>query len=563
MGLAQMEEQAGHPAAAARWMRASLDVYPDDEACLRALLHVLDSIDDRAGALLEYEQFSRRIWAEYEARPSPETMALVEAIRSREARSVSAMQSLVVLPFENLSPGQGDHFSDGFVEEIISSLSSLPGLRVIARSSSARLKGTAKDIRTIGRELGVLNAVEGSLRREGDNLRVAARLIEVGTSSIIWSETYAGSLLDVFDIQERLTRAIVTKLAVGVGMRRTHDARSRHQGSIVAYDCYYRAARDIAEQTEEALNRAVRHVRNGLDLIGENPLLLSTLAYAYVLFVELGIRPEPRYLNQAEEHARRALRINPDQALGHAALGMVKYKRGDIEEAIVDLRRALDADPNQPEALLRLAIIYLIGGNETVAGPLLERLLAVDPLTPVNHAVPGYALLLQGNVEGAIPGYRRMYGMEPDSPLTRWFYSLVLIRCGRESEALALLDGVVRDTPGTTFARHAAFLRHALHGDRKMAVACATRELQDEARWDQHASWWMASTYALIDERDAAVDWLANAAKLGFINYPFLSRFDPCLEGLRADRRFWALMAQVKERWERFTARTAKHGVAV
>ena len=85
-------------------------------------------------------------------------------------------------------------------------------------------------------------------------------------------------------------------------------------------------------------------------------------------------------------------------------------------------------------------------------------------------------------------------------------------------------------------------------------MAAATPELLREARWDQHASWWMAATFALIDERDAALDWLANASNLGFINYPFFSRFDPFLESLRCDERFWGLMTRVKDRWERFTA---------
>ena len=131
---------------------------------------------------------------------------------------------------------------------------------------------------------------------------------------------------------------------------------------------------------------------------------------------------------------------------------------------------------------------------------------------------------------------------------------MVLGRCGRRSEAITLLDQILRDTPGTTFARHAVFFKHALCRNRQAALAAATPELLREARWDQHASWWMAATFALIDERDAALDWLANAINLGFINYPFFSRFDPFLESLRCDERFWGLMTRVKDRWERFTA---------
>lgn len=559
--LAQTQEQAGNAVLAARWMRMGLDVYPDDEACLQGLLRLLDTIGDRAGALREYERFARQFAAEYDAQPSPETLTLIEEIRSRaEAGPWNGRRaadrprmSIVVLPFENLSSeSQSEHFSDGLMEELIVGLSTIPGLRVIARSSSARLKGTTKDIRAIGRDLSVQYAIEGSVRRDGESLRVAARLIDTATCSVMWSETYAGILADVFEIQERLARAIATRLELRFTENEVEASRSRHQGSIHAYDCYHRAVENLGSYTEEGLDRAVRQVNNGLALVGENALLLATKAYAYLHYVELGIRPEPRYLDQAEEYARQALRINPDLSLGHTALGMVKYKRGDIERAVVDLKTALETDADHPEALLRLALIYLIGGTEAAAAPLLERLLAVDPLTPVNHCLPGYALFLQGEVEGAIPAYRRMHEMDPGSPVTRWFLSLVLSRCGRQQEALILLDEILRDTPDTSFARHALFLKHALQGNRSAALGAATQRLLNEARWDQHASWWMAATYGLLGERDEALDWLANATRLGYINYPFLSRLDPFLDSLRADARFWRLMAQVKDRWERF-----------
>lgn len=144
-----------------------------------------------------------------------------------------------------------------------------------------------------------------------------------------------------------------------------------------------------------------------------------------------------------------------------------------------------------------------------------------------------------------------MHKMDPMHPLGRWFLALVLGRVGRVQEALSLLEAIVQDTPGTTFARHAAFLHYALRGERSAALEAATPQLQREARWDQHASWWMAATYALVPDHDSALDWLSNAVRLGYINHPFLSEYDPFLQGLRGDNRFWDLMGTVKSRWER------------
>lgn len=563
--LAGVQESSSVGVAATHWMRVALDIDPDDEGGLHLLLRSLERVGDRAGAIREYERFARRLAEDYELDPSPETRALADAIRSRAAvpsvhqaqRGASdvAVTSIVVLPFASSSslPGS-EHAGGGLSEELTVELSAIPALRVIARASSARLQSTAKDARAIGSELNVQYVLEGGVTRDGDSLSVAARLLETRTGMIAWAETYVGTSTDMFDIQDRLVRAIASEVQLGFANRPTARMRSRHQGSVHAYDCYHRAVHELSRFSEQGVTRALEHVRNGLALVGENELLLATMAYVYIQFIELGVRPNRRYLEKADQFAARALRADAQSCMGHVARGLIRYKRGDIEGTARDLKRALEIDPNQRDALFWLTLVYLTAGREMTARPLLARLLDLDPLTPVNHCLTGYVELLAGNTELALPGYRRMHRMDSGNPVARWFLAHVLGRCGRRAEALTLLHQIRRDTPDTTFARHALFFTHALERDRNGALAAVTPELFDEARWDQHASWWMASTYALIGERDAALDWLSNASTLGYINYPFLSRFDPFLESLRRDERFWQLMTRVKARWEQFTS---------
>jgi len=563
--LAGAHESASVGVAATHWMRVALDIDPDDEGGLHRLLRSLERAGDRAGAIREYERFARRLAEDYELEPSADTRALAEAIRSPSA-GTSAHQpqhgaadapvtSIVVLPFTTSSSSPGsEYYGDGFSEEIAVQLSTIPELRVIARASSARLRSTTMDAREIGAELSVQYALEGSVTRAGDAVSVAARLLDTTTGAVAWAETYGGTSTDVFDIQDHLVRAIASKVQLGWADGRTERARSRHQGSVHAYDCYHRAMHELSRFSEQGVARALEHVRNGLALVGENELLLATMAYVYIQFIELGVKPNRKYLEKAEQYAVRALAADPRSCLGHVAQGLICHKRGDMEGTARYLKRALEIDPNQRDALFWLTLVYLIAGREMTARPLLARLLDLDPLTPVNHCLTGYVELLAGNTELALPGYRRMHRMDSGNPVARWFLAHVLGRCGRRAEALALLHQIRRDTPDTTFARHALFFTHALERNRNAALAAVTPELSSEARWDQHASWWMASTYALIDERDAALDWLSNASNLGYINYPFLSRFDPFFESLRRDDRFWQLMTHVKERWEHFTS---------
>jgi non-specific serine/threonine protein kinase len=545
--LARTAGHANDTAAAAGWLRLALTFEPGDEVSLQHLIQLLDLAGDRAAALREYERFAQRMAADFALEPSPRSRALVRDIRDRTA-------SIVVLPFTNLGADfTSDHFSDGLTDEVILDLSRVPDLRVISQPSSMRLKGEVRDVREIGTRLNVEYALEGSVRQDGDGLQLVVRLADTATGAVRWTERYAGTRADLFDMQRRLVRAVVSQLALTLAAAPGHAPLGRYAGSVTAYDCYHRAMQEVGRYSEQGLDSAVQHVRNGLAVVGENDLLLATMAYVYIQYLELGVKPENGYLEQAAEYAQRALRLNAQSCLACVVEGLIGYKSGNIEGTVGHLRRALTIDPHNRDALFWLSIVCLIAGREGAAGPLLTQLLDIDPLTPVNHCLPGYAQFLRGDFSAALPSYEKMYAMDPTSPVVRWFLALVLGRVGRAEDALTLLDAVVRDTPGTTFARHAEFLGHALRGERRAALETATPQLQNEARWDQHASWWMAGTYALVNEQDSALDWLSNAARLGYINYPFLSRFDPFLEGLRRDERFWQLMGIVKVRWERLS----------
>jgi TolB-like protein len=545
--LARTAEQAQDPHAAAGWLRLALTFDPNDEVGLQHLIRLLDQAGDRAGALREYERFAERMDAEFALEPSLRSRELIRDIRGRAA-------SIVVFPFSNLGADfASDHFSDGLTEEVILDLSRVPQLRVISQPSSMRLKGQERDVREIGTRLNVEFALEGNIRRDGDSLRIMVRLTETATGTTRWAERYVGSRAQLFEIQGRLVRGVLASLAVTFAATPGPAPLGRHAGSVTAYDCYHRAIQELGRYSEQGLDSAMQHVRNGLAAVGENDLLLATMAYVCIQYLELGVKPQNGHLEQAADYARRALRLNARSCLACVVEGLISYKRGDLEATVGPLRRALMIDPHNRDALFWLSIVCLSAGREGVAAPLVTQLLDVDPLTPVNHCLPGYAEFLRGNFAAALPGYEKMHAMEPTNPLGRWFLALVLGRVRRAQDALTLLDAIVRDTPGTTFARHAAFLGHALRGERGAALETATPQLRNEARWDPHASWWMAATYTLVGDHDAALDWLSNAARLGYINYPFLSEFDPFLEGLRRDERFWHLMGSVKERWGRLS----------
>jgi len=183
-------------------------------------------------------------------------------------------RSIIVLPFVNMSPDPDqEYFSDGLTEEIISDLSHIQSLRVISRISAMMLKGTNKDIKTIRGELKVQYVLEGSVRKAGNNLRITALLIDAKADIQIWTEKYSGTLDDVFDIQEKVSRSIVNSLKVELSPQENQKLVEFSIKNVQAYDFYQKARYEIWRGTEESLNRAKLLLKEGLEIIGENELI--------------------------------------------------------------------------------------------------------------------------------------------------------------------------------------------------------------------------------------------------------------------------------------------------
>jgi len=491
-----------------------------------------------------------------EAVSEPRDLSVESACRSPVRPALPAQdKAIIVLPFKDISPGgDNEYFSDGLTDEIIADLSKIRSLRVISRTSAMRLKGTGKDVRSIGRELNVQYVLEGSVRKAGANLRITAQLVDATTDAQLWAEKYSGTLEDVFAIQERLSRTIVEALKLRLSPEEDRSIGERPIGDLRAYECYLRARVEMWRWSEDALDRARRLLHDGLAIVGENAVLRAAMGSVLCLYVEAGIRRDESCLDEAEECAIKVFALDPDSADGHRLRGAIEYQRGRVQEAVRHLKQAVSRDPTNPDSLIYLANCYLISGREPAARPLIQRLLEIDPLTPFNHLMPGWAEVVEGRLESGLGFYAKGYEMDPENPLARLFYAWNLAWNGRVDEAGSIIDLLAKHSPQSVLAQAGLLLKHALRGDRAGALKAVSGELEAAARWVEFLSRMMAQGYALIGLKDEALDWLENATRRGFINHPFLSRLDPFLENLRGERRFLRLMDEVRVRWERFEA---------
>ena len=467
--------------------------------------------------------------------------------------AASEVTSIAVLPFVNLSHDpENEYFADGLTDEVIADLSKVRALRVISRTSSMALKGTNKDVRTIGRELGVRFVVEGSVRRTASRLGISARLIDASTDDHLWTEQYDGTVDDVFTMQERLARTIVDALQLQLTADEHQQLVARPISNVHPYECYLQARQAAFRWHQEAIDHAIQLLHNGLAIVGDNAELYAALGRAYLQYREAGIDLSERPLREAEICAGKAFALDPASASGIQLRGWIHYSNSRIQDAVRDLKVAHEIDPNNPDTLALLSNCYLISGKVSFARPLIDRLLAVDPLTPLTRCMPGFADLMEGNLPAAIAPYRQMVEMDTSNPMTRLFYAGILALNGRSSEVTAIAETVPPPVKDTIPARLTSFLAHALAGNRTAALAVLTPEIETIANATDVLPRFLAHGYAAAGMPDRTIHWLSIAVDRGFINYPFLAHHDPFLKSLRTDPRFRQLLAIVRERWEKF-----------
>jgi len=473
-----------------------------------------------------------------------------EALVAEAAERVGAVKSIVVLPFENLSPDPDNaFFADGLTEELIAELSGIRALRVISRTTAMKLKGSDKDVGAIGRELNVQYVLEGSVRKAGNALRITAQLIDAERDAHLWAKRYSGTMDEVFDIQERLARKIVDQLRISLSPEENRRIAQRPINDLVAYDCYLRAKQEIPRWTADAIDRAIALLEKAVAIEGPNELLFATLGFAYLGYLmPLPLREDESLLGTAGACAKKVFELNPDSPAGHALGGLALFLLGQIEEAARHLKEAHRLDPNNADALLGLVCTATWAGHPDAARTYHEQLTAINPWSGSN---PAWIEFYSGRFDAAIDGYRKEYVVDPSSPYTRWAYGCVLVWAGRIDEGLEIFDEIARDTPQTMFGDFAIVFSKALRGDADGALRAVTPELIAAAKPHWQMGWMMSPLYALMGRDTEALDWLELAVNRGFVNYGFLER-EPFLKKLHGNPRFSEILAGAKRRSEAF-----------
>lgn len=460
----------------------------------------------------------------------------------------STSASIVVLPFENLSADQENaFFADGLTEEIITDLSKVEALRVISRASAMTFKGARRSIPSICGELNVRYALEGSVRRAGGNLRIAAQLSDASSDEQIWAEKYSGTMEDVFELQERLSREIVGALRVRLTPDDDRRLAAREISDVRIFECCAMARQEVWRISREGLERAQRLVEEGLSRFGRKAPLLAMLAGVHWNFMNWGVEKDERHVELAESLAREALQLKPDCAQAHFVLAFIRASRGQLRKAIDHARLAHEHEPGNPDVLLALTAAYSAVGRMDDALRFGRLASEVDPLTPMSHWVTGWAWYVSGDATRALLHFENGSRLSTMEPIFSIYTGIAHYQLGNMDQARASFEhsanaegffGIL----GRGFAHGIA----GLSGDPVRDLDEPTRQW---ASTDWQYSWHLAQLFALNKMPDQSMIWLEHAVKRGFVNHPMLAHSDRFLDSLRERPEFSTLLDRAKSEW--------------
>jgi TolB-like protein/Tfp pilus assembly protein PilF/tRNA A-37 threonylcarbamoyl transferase component Bud32 len=466
--------------------------------------------------------------------------AILGRAPDRGTGAPTQIRAIAVLPFEDLSESGGQaHFSLGMSDELITTLSRLPGLRVAARTSSSTAKARGGDARAIGDALQVDAFLDGSVRRAGDSLRVSVQLVNTSDGSTRWSDTYDGSLRDVFSMQERIARAVASALEIELAASRR--LVSQPTTDIEAYQLYLRGRLALAQRTNTSLHEAARFFRQVVDRDPSSARAWTGLADAYAVLALNYWGPPGDYFARAKAAALRAVELDSTIAEAHASLATVSflYDRnwGAAEQAF---HRAIEIDPNYPTAHYFYSIFLSGRLRDSEAVHEGQKAKELDPLSPPLAQGAGMAHVLAGRPAEAVPLLREATATFPDYYFPYAWLGLALARSGQPDEGIAAGRRALQLAPGNVLVEAFLGMTLAAAGNREEALQVAERIAARPG--DAIPFTYIARIYAGLGDKDRAFAWLARAVRAheGQVATMLTAGF----ENIRDDPRFDAIARQ-------------------
>jgi len=448
-------------------------------------------------------------------------------------------KSIAVLPLINESGDPKDeYFSDGLSEELIAALAQISGLKVIGRSSSFQFKDKKEAPRTIGEKLGVSTLLEGTVRKQGDRVRIVAELVNAADGIELWTRTFDRELKDIFAVQEEIARAVADSLKVTLLGTADNSAQRGAPDSVEAHNAYLQGRFYLQRRNLEDFRRAVAYFNEAIRLDPNYALAYAERSEAWTFIGDLSPEQKKEAWAAAKNDAEKAVAIGSNLAEAHAALGWVRFfSEWRFAEGLRELRRANELAPANPTTndLLSRVLVYM--GQLEEAEKLVRQAIELDPLAYFARNNLARLLLAEGKLDEADAEARKSVELQPTGAASHRWQVLVAIQRGDGETALreAQLE------PDEGYRRFELALAHYARGDRPAADAALSEMI---ARDRNLLAYQIAEVYAWRGEKDKAFEWLQIAVD-NHDTGTLALLIDPLMRSLRDDPRYKNLVVKV------------------
>jgi TolB-like protein/Tfp pilus assembly protein PilF len=458
------------------------------------------------------------------------------AVKSSAAASVPE-KSIAVLPFENLSDEKGNaYFTEGVQDEILNNLAKVGGLKVISRTSVMQYKaGTQRNLREIAGELGVAHVLEGSVQRAGERVRVSAQLIDARSDTQLWAERYDRDLADVFAIESELAKTIVAQLKLRLSPDEKAAIEKQPTGDLAAYDLYLRGRYLLNRRTIDSIQTARALFEQAVAKDPQFALGHASIAESYISLGKIGGITPAEASRQAWSEVSLALAIDDKLAAGYVSRAILLAEfEWNWPAAEADYRKALELDPNN--AVGHYWYARWLGEFGRIEDALREVATAqkLDPLSAAVRVTKAKILLVARRYDDAIKQSHAAIDLEPDFGSAFSVLAQAYLFNKQPAEGIEAAQRYVDLSAGSGWAKLELAFAYATAGNRAEAERIVRETM---ASRDPFSPYDMATIYAAWRETDSALQWLKQAVEQRSVDVVWI-RVDPRLDNVRSDPRF-------------------------
>jgi len=469
-----------------------------------------------------------------------------QATRDKRQEAAEAgldKRRIAVLPFANLSSNPEDgYFADGMTEEVITSLSGVRQLAVIARTSVMKYKGSQKSASDVGKELNAGSLIEGSVRKAGNKVRITAQLIDTSTESHLWAQNYDRNLDDVFAIQSEIAEKVAGELKVRLVDSEKRVITKKATENTEAYTYFLQGRELLREQTDVSLRQAIALFERAIELDPNFARAYVGQAECHQFLADKGSEPSDVSVATVRRLLERTLNLDPNLPEAHAALAVMFFNEDDVIASEAEVKRALELNPSLPDPCWLMFELAAIKGDPGEMVRQIEAAYRLDPVRPDFILRVGVAYFYTGREQEALEFWKKTQQLAPafaGRGMTEYYIAKGDLEKARES--LAKLDKIDPTNPRVTWMGGAIA---ALEGDRERAVL-AIKKMED-AKISPVVFNFIAYVYHALGDLDSYFEYL-NKALEGHAIIPSTMRYSPLFAKARADPRYLELVEKLRK----------------